>query len=397
MSLTRLRLKKGEIRRLRSGHPWIFSNEIDVAVSPLKSFSPGQEVLVEASDQTILGVAYINPHSLIAGRLFSYDPNQRLNTEWMIKRIQEALNLRERLFDQPFYRLVFGESDGLPGLIIDRFGQHFVVQINTAGIEAKKACIPAALRSIFPDIQSILLKNDSGIRKAEGLNLYSESLLGDPPEFVELKENGLLFLAPLRKGQKTGWFFDHRLSRARLKSYVKQQRVLDVFSYLGGWGIQAAAHGARSVTFIESSAAAAAYLEKNAALNHLTEKTTVICDDAFQALKKLIQENMSFDVIILDPPAFVKKRKDIKEGTIAYQRLNEMALKLLTPGGILISCSCSMHVSESDFLQIITRASYRTQSAVQLLEQGHQGPDHPIHLAIPETDYLKTLFIRKLN
>ncbi|OGT35322.1 MAG: SAM-dependent methyltransferase [Gammaproteobacteria bacterium RIFCSPHIGHO2_12_FULL_37_14] len=396
MSLPILRLKKGEDRRIRAGHTWIYSNEIDIAATPLKNFSVGEEVLVQNHNKTFIGVAYINPHSLITARLFSHDITKRLDIAFFKNRFNEALQLRTRLFDQPYYRLIFSEADGLPGLVIDRFANDYVVQTNTAGMELKQTILQEALASSLSNISSIQLRNDSPIRKHEGLENYVRALYGSPPDSIQLEENGVCFLAPLSQGQKTGWFYDHRLNRARLKAYVANQKVLDVFSYLGGFGIQAASFGATSVDCIDASRTACDFITCNAKLNSVNNKVTIICDDAFDAMKRLLDTRTSYDVIILDPPAFVKKQKDRTEGLIAYQRLNELAIKLLVPGGILISCSCSMHVKLDDLMQILQRAAYRAGSEIQILERGHQGPDHPVHVAIPETDYLKAVFLRKL-
>lgn len=397
MSLNRLRLKKREDRRLRMGHPWIYSNEVDVANTPLSGFQMGEQVLVEAHDKTLLGVAYINPHSLITARLFSEDVNDRLTLAFFKQKLEMAYLLRQRLFDAPYYRLVYSEGDELPGLVIDRFGDNFVMQTNTAGMDSKKEIIAEALYSLFPNTKSILLRNDSQIREHEGLDTYIKPLVGDPPQEIKLAENGAYFYAPLEKGQKTAWFYDHRQNRAQLQHYVKGANVLDVFSYLGGFAIEALLFGASQVDCIESSQLAAQYIKRNAELNNVGDKVNVICEEAFAALKQLLRSNKEYDVIILDPPAFVKKFKDRKEGLIAYLRLNELALKLLKKGGVLISCSCSMHVSSDDLMQILNRAAFNSKSKVQLLEQGHQGPDHPIHIAIPETDYLKALFVRKIR
>lgn len=396
-SLAHIRLKKGEDRRIRGGHPWIYSNEIDTSVTPLKSFTSGQEVMVEAHDKSIVGVAYINPHSLIAGRLFSMNANERLDEALFVKRIQAALALRTHLFTKPYYRLVFSEADQLPGLVVDRFGNHLVVQINTAGMEQKRDAIIAALKIALPETQSILLRNDSQIREQEGLTTYVEAGFGNPPEEVILEENDVQFAIPLWKGQKTGWFYDHRMNRARLKNYVENKTVLDVFSYLGGWGIQAAVYGAKQVDCIEVSEFAGNYIKRNAELNQVSDKVHIILDDAFDAMKALLQSGKKYQVITLDPPAFVKKFKDRKEGLIAYQRVNEMALKLLEPGGILISCSCSMHIGMDDLMQIMQRIAYRNQRNLQLLERGYQGPDHPIHILIPETEYLKAVVVRSVD
>jgi 23S rRNA (cytosine1962-C5)-methyltransferase len=390
-----IRLKKGEDRRIRAGHPWIYSNEIDVQATPLKGFQKGQEVIIEAADQTVIGIGYVNPQSLISARLLSRDPTTAIDHQFILQQIKNALILRDQLFSRPYYRLVFSEADQLPGLVIDRFGTDFVVQINTAGMELKCDEIIQALRELFPDLTSILLGNDSPIRLHEGLETFVKPAYGQPPEEVLLEENGVKFIAPLLKGQKTGWFYDHRLNRARLQHYVKNKRVLDVFSYVGAWGIQAAHFGASKVDCIEVSKSVAKFITRNASLNHLDDKVSVICDDAFDAMKKLVNEKQTYDVIILDPPAFVKKFKDRKEGLIAYQRLNELALRLLTPSGILISCSCSMHIGMDDMMALLQRAAYRSQNTIQILERGHQGPDHPLHVCIPETDYLKAVVARK--
>jgi 23S rRNA (cytosine1962-C5)-methyltransferase len=395
MDLAILRLKKNEERRLQAGHLWIYSNEIDTKTSPLKSFAAGQEVRVEAADKTPLGIAYVNPQSLITGRLVSRSYKQPFNLELLTKRIQNAYSWREHCYEKPYYRLVFGESDDLPGLVVDRYGDHLAVQLNTAGMEAKKDEIIAALQAVIPTVQSILLRNDSSTRSQEGLATYVEPAFGTPPTHVTVIENEVTFTAPLLTGQKTGWFYDHRLNRSRLNAYVKDKRVLDVFSYLGGFGIQAAVFGAREVMCVDVSQLAVDSIAENARLNNVADKVHVSCDDAFDALKKLAQNQEKFDVIILDPPAFVKKQKDKKEGLLAYQRINEAALKLLTPGGILFSCSCSMHVEYTELLTAIRRAGLHAHCDLQIIERGHQAPDHPVHLAIPETDYLKMIVVRK--
>jgi 23S rRNA (cytosine1962-C5)-methyltransferase len=397
MELASLRLKKNEERRLRAGHLWIYSNEIDTKKTPLKGFHPGQEVRIEAYDQTPIGIAYVNPHSLISARLVSRNIEERFDLDLLVKKIKTAYAWRHRIYSKPFYRLVFGESDGLPGLVVDRFGEHLAVQINTAGMETKKDVIIEALKTVLPDIQSILFRNDGSMRAHEGLETYVSAGFGTPPERVLLEENETQFSTSLWEGQKTGWFYDHRLNRSRLKDYVAGQSVLDVFSYLGGWGIQAAKFGAKEVVCLDASATATKAILENAKLNQVEDKIKVICDDAFDGLKELHKSQAMFDVIILDPPAFVKKLKDKKEGWMAYQRINAAALKLLKPGGLLFSCSCSMHMEYEDLLQAIRRASLHAQCEVQLIERGHQGPDHPVHVAIPETDYLKMILVRKMG
>lgn len=396
MPLKMLRLKKGEERRIIQGHPWIYSNEVDTKSTPLASFSKGEEVYIEAWNKAFLGSAYLNPKSLIVGRIFSRE-KRRLDSSFFEEKIASALRLREQLFQTPYYRLVFSEGDSLPGLIADRFGDELVLQLNTAGMAAKRNEIVAAFRAILPQTRSILLRNDSAILEREGLSPEITPLFGHVPQEVILEENGIRFAAPIIQGQKTGWFYDHRFNRARLRDYVPNKQVLDVFSYLGGWAITAAHFGAKAVDCIEISSFAAQFIQKNTSLALALDKVNVMNEDAFVALKQLLGKEKRYDVIILDPPAFIKKLKDKKAGLVAYQRLNELALKLLTPEGILISCSCSMHLSAEELHELLKRAALRSKIEIQLLERGHQAPDHPLHIAIPETDYLKALFIRKIS
>ena len=391
MNISVLRLKKQEERRLLAGHLWIFSNEIDVAATPLRNFQIGELVRVETATGRPLGIAYINPNTLLAARLLTRDANTIINHSFFVKRFQQALALRENIFAKPFYRLVFGESDGLPGLVVDRYDQLLVVQITTAGIEQLKEIIIDALREVF-NPQAILWRNDSSVRELEGLPIYVEPALGNVPETVLIEENGAQFEVPILTGQKTGWFYDQRDNRARLQRYVKNKRVLDVFSYIGGWGIQAAMFGANQVLCVDSSVTAVQGIQKNAELNHKTAQVKTLTEDAFVALKNLQQEK--FDVVILDPPAFIKKRKDTSAGTIAYQRINELGLSLLNDNGILMTSSCSLHFSAEMLRDAVRKAGLQVKRNVQILEQGFQAPDHPIHPAIPETAYLKTLVCR---
>ena len=392
-TLAELRLRKNEERRLRAGHLWVFSNEVDTKAIPLDQFSPGDQVQVTDYKGKFLGNAYINPHSLICARLVSRDKKYCLDQSLLTHRFKVALSLRERLFAEPYYRLVFGESDALPGLVVDRFDDVLSVQITTAGMEVQKEAIIAALEKVLKP-NCIILRNDSSVRELEGLPSYVETVLGETPEFLEINENGCRFQAPAMSGQKTGWFFDHRLNRERATHYVKGLRVLDVFSYMGAWGIPAAVNGASEVFCIDASATALDQLEANAALNNVADKVTTIEGDAFAALKALREEKQRFDVILLDPPAFIKRRKDVKQGLEAYRRINQLAMQLLSRDGLLVSASCSHHLERKRLQEILLKTSRHLDRNLVLLEQGHQGPDHPIHPAIPETDYLKAFFCR---
>lgn len=382
-------------RRLRGGHLWIYSNEVNVAATPLKSFTAGQQVAVKTEHGKFLGLAYINPQSLICARIFSRDAKYPLDTSLLVHRLNIALSLREAVTDQPYYRLVYGDSDFLPGLVVDRFGDVFVVQIATAGMELVKQDIVDALVKVFKPA-GILVKNDSRIRSSEDLPEYVEVAYGEVPEWVPMQENGVHFNVPVFEGQKTGWFYDHRASRGRLADYVKGKRVLDVFSYVGGWGVQAAAFGAESVSCIDSSEFALDAVEANAELNGVRDKVATIHGSAFDVLKVLVNEGERFDVVIMDPPAFIPRRKDIKAGEQAYRRVNELAMRLLSKGGILVSASCSMHLGRDRLTDILRASARHLDRDLQILEQGGQTFDHPVHPAIVETDYLKAVFTRVL-
>jgi len=393
MELAPLYLKKSEERRLRNGHLWIYSNEVNIQRSPLSDFQPGQQAVVVGNNGKPLGVAYVNPHSLICGRLVSRSATQLLDQSLLVQRIKVALALRERLFDKPFYRLVYGESDLLPGLVVDRFGDTLVAQLNTAGMELLRNEVVEALQTVLKPT-TIVLRNDNSIRSQEGLESYIETVLGEVPEVVEIEENGTRFEVPLLSGQKTGWFYDHRLNRARAQGFAKGARVLDVFSYIGGWGVAAAAAGASEVVCVDSSAPALDMVERNAALNGVAERVQGFQGDAFDVLKELRHEGAKFDMVIVDPPAFIKRRKDIKKGSEAYSRLNRAAMQLLDKDGILISASCSHHLQQDTLRELLLKSSRNLNRDLQIIGQGHQGPDHPVHPAIIETDYIKCFFNR---
>lgn len=388
-----LRLKKQEDRRLRAGHRWIYSNEVDVKATPLTGFEPGQVVQIEDARGKPLAMASVNPATLICARIYSRRVPQPLDQPFLEKRLRHALALREMAFDTPYYRLVFGESDGLPGLVVDRFDHVLVIQITTAGMERVREMIVDALERVLQPAV-ILLRNDSPAREQEGLQRYVETVLGHLPERVQVVENGTRFEAPLAGGQKTGWYYDHRLNRLRLQNYVAGRNVLDVFSYIGAWGVQALTAGARMVTCVDGSATSLEFAQENARLNGHAQNFAVRHGDAFEVLKALRSQNERFEVIVLDPPAFIKRRKDIKEGTLAYQRLNRLAMQVLEPGGLLVSASCSWHLRRSQLLEAMRKAAATNGQSMQILEQGHQGPDHPVHPAMVETDYLKAFFAR---
>ena len=392
---TDLYLRKGADRRLRGGHLWVYSNEIDSKRHSLGNFQPGDLVCVRNAEGRLLGSAYMEPQALICARLYAPGQELCLDTAFFARRLAAALALREAAFDKPYYRLVYGDSDLLPGIVIDRFGPQLVVQLNNAGIERYRDALLEALQELLQP-QGVLLRGDSRSRRESGLDGDIEVVAGDVPEQVLLEENGVRFMAPVHAGQKTGWFYDHRMARARLASWVAGKSVLDVYSYIGGWGIQAAAFGASSVCCLDSSATALEGVQANAALNGFADKVSVRQGSAPETMKQMIAEGQAYDVVILDPPAFIQRKKDIKKGVTAYRRINELGLRLLNPGGLLVSGSCSMHLSRADLISAMQQAAVRAGCQLRVVEQGAQGPDHPIHPAIPETEYLKAIFARRL-
>ncbi len=396
MSLPLLKLRKNRDRRLRAGHPWIYSNEVDVAATPLKALEPGDLVEVEDAAGKWLGYAHANPRTLICARLLSRDRAHVPDRSLLVHRLKIALGARERLYPQPGYRLAFGESDGLPGLVVDRYGDVLVAQIGTAGMERMRDDIVAALDKVLKP-KAILMRNDSPVRELEGLIRYVEPVMGTIPERVAIEEGGARFEVSVLEGQKTGWFFDQAYNRDLMTRFVPGRRVLDVFSYVGGWGVRAALAGARRVTLVDASAHAIDMALHNAGLNDVGERVDALQGDVFDVLRALREQRQRFDVVIVDPPAFIKKRKDHKAGALAYQRINEAALRLLDRDGVLISSSCSHHFPEELLLDRVQRAARHGDRYLQLLLRGSQAPDHPVHPAIAETHYLKALYFRSLT
>lgn len=393
MEMIPVYLKKREEKRLRNGHPWLFSNEVDIRKSPLKSFTPGQAVQVRTHGEEVLGCGYINPNSLICVRLLSRDPNAVIDEELLKRRLRQAISLREQLFDAPFYRMVYGEGDALPGLVIDRYGDVLVVQIGTAGMDKLTPLIVDVLRSELAPA-GILLRNDGASRDLEGLERYIDTAHGHVPEFIEVPEHGAKFRVSPAGGQKTGWYYDHRANRARALPFAKGASVLDLFSYVGAWGVQMAVAGASEVTCIDSGEAAIEAVNVNAALSGVSDSVRAVRGDALTLMKDLRREGQRYDVVVVDPPAFVPRRKDQAAGTEAYRRLNGVAMQLVRDGGLLVSASCSYHFSREKHLETLARVARGNRQHAQILMEGGQGPDHPSHPALPESVYLSTFFTR---
>jgi len=388
----RLVLRKGEERRLLAGHLWVYSNEIDTGRSPLKGLEPGQAVEIVGQNGRWLAHGYVNPHSLIAARITSREKGQPLDDEELLRRIRSATALRQRLYSSDCYRWIYGESDGLPGLVVDRYSGVAIVQINTAGMERMRDRIVASLLQAG-GLDGVLLRCDGDTRALENLPSYVETAHGSIPDEIRITENGIPFIVPLQSGQKTGWFFDQADNRARARAVLNEGVVVDAFCYAGGWGVNAALAGATRVVCIDSSEPALAYARRNAELNGVLHKFTFLQSDVVDALRSMAGDT-SANTVIIDPPAFVKRKRDLETGTAAYQRLNEAALALLSDGGFLVSCSCSQHVDRDQFLRLVQRAARRSRRELQLVLEGGQSADHPVHPAMPETRYLKSLVLR---
>lgn len=394
--LPALVLKKGEDRRLRAGHAWVFSNEVDISRTPLTDFAAGDVVGIQTASGRVLGSGYVNPGTLISARLVDRG-GHALDAKLIARRLETALALRERLYPgAPHYRLVFGEADGLPGLVLDRFGEVLVGQTTTAGMERLKPEIVAAVRRVIAPA-AMVWKNDGGARELESLPREVEVAFGQIEGPTRVEESGLSFEVNVLTGQKTGWFFDQHANRDLLAPWVRDgARVLDLFSYVGAWGLRAVAQGASHVTCVDASATAVEAIVKNAALNSMSERVETVCGDAFEFLRQAREDRLKWDVVIVDPPAFIKRRKDIHQGSLAYQRINTMAMQVLERDGILVSSSCSHHMPRGAFLGAINTAARHLDRQVQVLQHLHQGPDHPIQAAIAETEYLKGFTCRIL-
>lgn len=394
-SPVRLRLKKREERRLEAGHLWVFSNEIDTGYAPLKGIEPGSSAIIESSSGKFLAHAYVNPSSLISARITSRNKIQAFNSTVLRERLTHALALREALFDEPFYRVVHSEGDLLPGLIVDRYKDVLVVQITTAGMEVFKDDIVDALSTLC-DASAVCLQNDSSVRELEGLPLYVEWVQGSAPAQLHIRENQLSFNVPTELGQKTGWFYDHRASRLALRRWVKNKRVLDLYSYIGGFGLNAAKAGASEVLSIDSSQAAVDAANQNAQTNNLNTHFNAEAADAVEKMRALFSDGEQFDVIVLDPPAFIKRKKDRDAGVRHYALNNRLALKLLKPGGMLLSASCSQAFSQHDLQQAMRSGVPKNNQGLQILDSFQQAADHPVNAAMSETLYLKGFIARLL-
>ena len=378
-------------RRLRQGYPWVYSNEVEMDATA-KTLTPGDLVRLRAGEGAELGVAIFNRHTLIAGRLLSPDPRALVDRAFLVERLQRARGLRDRLFEQPYYRLIHAEADGLPGLIVDRFDGAFVLQVNCAGMEALTPLILEALEAVFAP-SAVLLKNDSQVRDLEGLERSVQFAKGRIEGPVEVLENGARYFADLEGGQKTGWFFDQRANRAWAARLAADARVLDCYSHSGGFGILAALAGAREVTLVDRSEAALDLARRAAEANGVVERCRFLRGDVFTQIERLQKQGEVFELVIADPPAFVKSKKDLQRGAKGYRKLARLTAGLVAERGFLVLASCSHHMDEGHFLDQVNRGLVAARRGARVIHRSGAAADHPVHPALPESAYLKALFL----
>jgi 23S rRNA (cytosine1962-C5)-methyltransferase len=389
-----LRLKPGAQKRLVRGYPWAYSNEIEMDAEA-RGVPAGGLVRLADSRGEALGTALFNRRPLIAARLMSRRSDVSVDRDFLAARLARALEIRERLFDRPFYRLCHAEADGLPGTVIDRFGPTLVIQVNTAGMAQLLPDLLAALDRLL-EPETVVLRNDSPARELEGLALEVEVVKGSLDGASELIENGARYLADLRAGQKTGWFYDQRDNRAlvgRLSAGLQGGRVLDAYSYTGGFAIQAALAGAQEVVAVDRSEAALELAAEAAQLNGVDARCRFVRAEVFADLAERARAGDRFELVVVDPPAFVKTKRDLPQGLKGYRKLLRLAALAVQPGGLLVAASCSHHVDVAAFSEQLRRGLQDAGREGRILYQRGAGPDHPLHPFLPETVYLKLLAV----
>jgi 23S rRNA (cytosine1962-C5)-methyltransferase len=387
-----VKLLPGRHKRLKSGHPWIFSNEV-ADQGAMRQIEPGSPVSIIGDNGEKYGTAVYNPHSLVAGRLVDVQGDITLDKSFFADRIARAAALRDRLFDEPYYRLIHAEADGLPGLIIDRYGDAVVLQLNIAGMDLHREVIVEALDATVAP-RMIVLRNDSPSRLQEGLPLEVATLRGRENDPVIVRENGATFSTNLAQGQKTGWFFDQRRNRAFVASLARGAHLIDFYTYGGGFAVQALRAGALHADLVDRSAAALENAAASATENGVAGQCHFVKEDAFSAMERLIGERAQYDIVISDPPAFVKSKKDLNRGSRAYRKMARLAARLVAPGGVLFVASCSHNVASASFADLVNKGLTDARRTGRILRSAGAGPDHPVHPGLPETAYLKTLTLQ---
>jgi 23S rRNA (cytosine1962-C5)-methyltransferase len=385
-----LRLRPNHGRRAASGHPWVFSNELALEADA-KNLPPGGLVRLEDSRGRKLGVATFNPHSLIAARILDRDPRAVIDQAWLEGRLRAALDLRERLFPSGCYRLVHAEADGLPGLVIDRYRDVVTMQLNTAGMDRLTEPLLAALDAVIAP-RAVVLRNDSPVRVHEGLPLEHSIAKGTLDGPVELVEGGARFMADLTGGQKTGWFYDQRDNRAFVARLARGRRCIDFYTYAGGFAVQMALGGASHVVAVDRSEASLALAADSARRNDVALETCR--GDAFAEMARRADSGERYGVVVTDPPAFAKRRKDAGPALKGYRKMARLATQLVEPGGVLLCGSCSHHVDRDRFVGEIVHGVGLAGRTGRVVRIAGAGPDHPIHPMLPESAYLKAVVLQ---
>lgn len=377
-------------KRAEAGHPWIYSNEVGMDEAA-RALAAGTLVTLRRADGGALGVAMFNPHSLLAARLLDRDPGRAIGRRFFARRIERALRLRGQLFDEPYYRLVHAEADGLPGLVVDRIGDVVVVQSNAAGMARLEPIVLDTLAAILKP-QAIVIRNDSPARAQEGLLPEARVAMGALDARLLLREDGAVFPIDPLAGQKTGWFFDQRQNRGFVATLARGgARVLDLYCYTGGFSVQAARSGAAEVVGIDRSEPALAFAGEAAVLNRVDDICTFRRGEAFGEAARLNAEGERFDIVIADPPAFAKSRKEAAAALRGYRKLTRLAAGVTARGGTLFLASCSYNVGEAEFAEAVRRGLADAGRNGRIIRTAGAGPDHPVHPSLPETAYLKSV------
>ena len=416
-----IRIKKGCDAAIRQGVPWIYAGEL-IDSSELLTIPPGSLVSIENHKGQRIGIGYYNGRSQIACRVLTFG-NEAIDVRFFKQRLEKARAQRDKLIGVPYYRLIHSEADGLPGLLVDRFGDALVVQVGTAGMEALQSVWLQALEEVLQP-KTIMLRNDTASRSKEGLKKEvkilpcpiggglgwghsGESTINNAPLptsplmgeglIVEVQENGCIYYADLEHGQKTGWFYDQRDNRKMIADLAKGKTLVDIYSHSGGFGIIAAKYGAASVMMVDSSALALELAMKAAMRNEVADRCTALQGDAFEMMERLAKEGKTFDIVLADPPAFVKARKDIISGLKGYTKVARLAAALVAPGGYLFVASCSHHAGRSAFNKAVLEGVEKAGFRAEILKQTGAAPDHPRHPALPQNEYLKGALLNLLS
>ncbi len=388
----RLKLRPGAQKRLRSGYPWVYSNEVDMDAAA-KALPPGTVVTLSDAGGQLLATAQFNPRTLISARVLAFQPDVAIDETFIAARLHSALKLRERLLDRPYYRLIHAEADGLPGLIVDRFGDACVIQPNTAGMDVLTDQIAAALRDVA-GAKTVILRGDSAARGLEGLEDQVRCLFGGIDGPVAVEENGATFFADLMSGQKTGWFFDQRDNHAFMAGLTRNATMLDLYTHTGGFAIPAARAGAKAVLGVDRSAPSLELAVRAAEANGVTKTCAFERAEAFPFLEAALARKATWDVVIGDPPAFIKSKKDLNAGLQGYRKLARLCAGVTAPDGILFMASCSHNAPLDEFTAAVARGIADAGREGRIIRTAGAAADHPVHLLLPESAYLKAVVLQ---